>query len=186
MNTNCLLRVISFAILIEFVHNLEAISKTNHVRIVKARKIIQRNSTPHFTPTLRKPTKQPPTLLNFTSSVYQNSTRNSTKRISNKKCLINFCKNKGECFGSISSYYCSCEPGYTGPSCEIVLCDAKFCRSRGVCKLDSNSKRQCECFESYYGEQCENASLPKWATERFKNRFVPTYRRTANSTFPFK
>jgi len=177
MIAKCSFIYIVLVVLVETVHNFKTISKSENIgRLQQTRQNFQRNSTPHFTPTLRKPTKRTPVLSNFTSSINQTNfyaAYNSLKASSNKKCLINFCKNKGKCYGSISAYYCLCEPGYTGTNCEFALCESKFCKQRGLCIFKSNSKRECECFEPYYGEHCENIMNPKGASERFKNRYTP-------------
>ena len=37
------------------------------------------------------------------------------------ECLVNPCLNSGLCVDGINNFTCSCQPGYSGPTCQVRL-----------------------------------------------------------------
>lgn len=49
-------------------------------------------------------------------------------------------------------YYCTCEPGWTGPECSIDVdeCSSDPCRNGGIC-IDQQNNYYCQCLPGYTG-----------------------------------
>lgn len=49
-------------------------------------------------------------------------------------------------------YYCTCEPGWTGPECSIDVdeCSSDPCRNGGIC-IDQQNSYYCQCLPGYTG-----------------------------------
>ena len=69
-------------------------------------------------------------------------------------------KNDGLCFdeNGTQDIYCRCLSIYSGPRCEINLCDAIECENGGICTLDqseSEDQLKCDCIDTFGGPRCE-------------------------------
>ena len=71
-------------------------------------------------------------------------------------CLSSPCSN-GYCSRAINqySYACICNPGYTGPLCNILvnLCSDSLCKNSGLCVANGLSYN-CVCLPGYTGFDC--------------------------------
>eukprot|EP00795_Rhopilema_esculentum_P003145 gene3145-1449_t len=74
-------------------------------------------------------------------------------------CEKNPCQN-GKCVDEHASYFCLCDPGFTGRNCESVTdineCESLPCFNGGTCRNDVN-RFQCNCLAGYSGTHCEEA-----------------------------
>ncbi|XP_065060448.1 neurogenic locus notch homolog protein 1-like [Rhopilema esculentum] len=70
-------------------------------------------------------------------------------------CEKNPCQN-GKCVDEHASYFCICDPGFTGRNCEsdINECESLPCFNGGTCRNDVN-RFQCNCLAGYSGTHCE-------------------------------
>lgn len=50
-------------------------------------------------------------------------------------------------------YYCTCEPGWTGPECstDVDECSSDPCRNGGIC-IDQLNSYYCQCLPGYTGK----------------------------------
>lgn len=65
------------------------------------------------------------------------------------------CMHGGTCIPDLmGNYTCLCAPGFGGRNCMNALCYDGYCKHGGVC-LTRGGKRECQCPETFYGEQCE-------------------------------
>ena len=57
-------------------------------------------------------------------------------------------------FEQPGGYYCTCEPGWTGPECSIDVdeCSSDPCRNGGIC-IDQQNSYYCQCLPGYTGNQ---------------------------------
>lgn len=55
-------------------------------------------------------------------------------------------------FEQSGGYYCTCEPGWTGPECSIDVdeCSSDPCRNGGIC-IDQQNSYYCQCLAGYTG-----------------------------------
>ena len=78
-----------------------------------------------------------------------------------RACYSSPCLNGATCVDIYSNqefkYMCICDPYYTGSNCEkkIDVCINEKCSSHGSC-ADVNNTATCKCFQSYFGDHCEN------------------------------
>ncbi|XP_071124867.1 protein jagged-1a-like [Mytilus edulis] len=67
------------------------------------------------------------------------------------------CEHSGTCLpDNQKNFTCECVTGYTGTSCESVICEDRHCQNGGNCSVSSIG---CECPEKYYGPHCEFRKL---------------------------
>ncbi|KAJ8297576.1 hypothetical protein KUTeg_024107 [Tegillarca granosa] len=65
------------------------------------------------------------------------------------------CLNNGTCISDDNkNFTCSCQPGYTGETCNMQLCFPRYCRNNGECQ-NTTSNPICNCKEGYYGDRCQ-------------------------------
>ncbi len=74
-------------------------------------------------------------------------------------CLKYTCQNGGICMDSgPDSFICICPAGFTGPMCEVSLCELSSpCENNGVCyatSLNGTVALKCDCSLPYGGETC--------------------------------
>lgn len=72
-------------------------------------------------------------------------------------CDDNICRNNGTCYTNSGKVLCTCEPGWTGLLCEVLIdtCDSSPCKNGGICKSAVNSYT-CTCDGVYFkGDDCE-------------------------------
>lgn len=67
------------------------------------------------------------------------------------------CEHGGTCVNTIGSFKCHCEPGFTGPRCEINIneCESNPCQNEGTC-LDNPGHFTCVCMPGFTGTRCEH------------------------------
>lgn len=91
-----------------------------------------------------------------------------------RPCSSSPCLNNGQCLNINDnlnkwSFNCSCQPGYVGSSCQdrVDMCANQTCSSNGVCRASLNSTAtRCECYDMYFGEECEFESESKKVIKR--------------------
>lgn len=72
-------------------------------------------------------------------------------------CDPNPCENGGECVQAGGGFTCVCQPGFSGPTCEMVdedPCDPNPCENDGTCSV-ADGALVCECEPGFEGETCE-------------------------------
>ncbi|CAB3258977.1 unnamed protein product [Arctia plantaginis] len=71
-------------------------------------------------------------------------------------CLESDCANGGHCVNVMTSYACSCPPGYEGDYCQIDVdeCATHQCQNGATCK-DGVASYTCICPLGFSGERCE-------------------------------
>ena len=72
-------------------------------------------------------------------------------------CVGVNCSGRGQCVDGVGSFNCSCDPGFTGETCQTNIDDcveAQNCSGRGQC-VDGVNSFTCECSPGYSGTLCE-------------------------------
>ena len=71
-------------------------------------------------------------------------------------CIGVSCGGNGQCFDREDSFYCSCDPGFTGELCQTNVdeCVGVNCSGNGECSDGVNSFT-CECSPGYTGQLCD-------------------------------
>ena len=79
--------------------------------------------------------------------------------IDSRPCSSSPCLNGATCTDVMSnnSYSCTCDPYFTDSNCatKLDVCSSETCSSHGSC-ADVNNTATCHCYESYFGDKCEN------------------------------
>ncbi|KAG8556043.1 hypothetical protein GDO81_017908 [Engystomops pustulosus] len=78
--------------------------------------------------------------------------------IKTTECLPNPCSN-GNCTTEADGYRCDCEPGYTGPTCDYIICHGHLCARGATCALGADGYF-CLCPSNVTGQQCRFNIMP--------------------------
>lgn len=70
--------------------------------------------------------------------------------------------NNGTCWVNNGRVLCTCQPGYEGILCEVLIdnCDSVPCQHGGGCTNQVNNYT-CNCTEYYTGRNCETGNNDK-------------------------
>ena len=75
--------------------------------------------------------------------------------------VYNYCNNvdcnNGTCINNATMHTCECNPGFSGPACDVHAC-SDYCMHRGLCVINS-SHPTCSCPDGYVGKRCEMKRL---------------------------
>eukprot|EP00736_Rhodelphis_marinus_P000437 Rmarinus@m.28936 len=69
-------------------------------------------------------------------------------------CLRVDCGNHGSCVSSGQVYWCDCDDGYSGDTCDIDLCSPDPCLN-GTCTHGPAEGFTCLCLDGFSGDMCE-------------------------------
>ncbi|PAV74982.1 hypothetical protein WR25_10190 isoform C [Diploscapter pachys] len=70
-------------------------------------------------------------------------------------CSASECNNRGTCLGTKKSFICGCQLGFSGRTCEDMVCDStRDCNGRGLC-IGTTSQLTCLCNLGFTGKRCE-------------------------------
>ena len=66
----------------------------------------------------------------------------------------------GQCVDGVNSFFCSCDPGFTGELCQTNIdeCVGVGCSGNGEC-LDEVNSFTCDCRSGYTGPLCDTQGL---------------------------
>ncbi|XP_012936519.1 uncharacterized protein LOC101859925 [Aplysia californica] len=72
------------------------------------------------------------------------------------------CNSNGACVvygNSTESFYCCCDPGYTGDDCgtDINECETTTCQNGGTCVQEAPPNVRCDCPQRYKGDRCQES-----------------------------
>ena len=89
------------------------------------------------------------------SEVFVNSTI-TTEETRLQHCVVEPCKNGGDCLENAEERLCLCKPGFQGKDCEIDVdeCESQPCINGGKCE-DLVNDFKCNCTFGYEGKLCE-------------------------------
>uniref|UniRef100_A0A1I7TVQ4 EGF-like domain-containing protein n=1 Tax=Caenorhabditis tropicalis TaxID=1561998 RepID=A0A1I7TVQ4_9PELO len=67
------------------------------------------------------------------------------------------CNHRGTCLGSKKTFFCACQLGFSGKTCEETVCDsARDCNGRGLC-FGTTNQLTCLCNLGFTGKRCQTA-----------------------------
>ena len=57
-------------------------------------------------------------------------------------------------FATCENNTCICQPGFTGPTCNVQLSCDKMCRNNGTCGFQG-TQEVCICSQGFTGSECQ-------------------------------
>ncbi len=58
------------------------------------------------------------------------------------------------CFFSSGAPTCRCQTGFTGPKCNLYVCN-NYCQNGGNCTVNQGNQPTCRCPKGFLGDQCQ-------------------------------
>lgn len=62
------------------------------------------------------------------------------------------------CFLSSGAPTCRCQTGFTGPKCNLYVCN-NYCQNGGNCTVNQGNQPTCRCPKGFLGDQCQYSEL---------------------------